>query len=91
MYCFQKLFVFFFFLPGYGDSTASKARGASRTGQIPMQRTMGQKRVARPAPMVPSREPPYRTRPPGTTPASAAGLSMQARLRTLVPAPQDST
>ena len=40
----------------------------------------GAKRVAdtavpaRPAPMVPSREPPYQTRPPGTTPASAAGL-----------------
>ena len=29
---------------------------------------------ARPAPMVPSREPPYQTRPPGTTPASATGL-----------------
>ena len=70
----------FFWSPSYRDTAASRARGVSRTRQIPMQRTMGQKGVAdtavpaRPAPMVPGREPPHQTRPPGTTPASAAGL-----------------
>ena len=74
---------FFLFARDTCHSLRAEARGCARTGEFPctdhgacQKKTVGcRHRVpAPPATMVPSREPPYRTRPPGTTPTSAAGL-----------------
>ena len=87
----------FFGLPGYGDSAASDARGVSRTGQIPMQRTMGHKGSPAqqckpdPHPWCPVGNHPTRLGHPAPHPLRPPASDMQARLRTSVPTPQDST